>query len=71
MMASSSYSKHSDNLVILYDVQGEDTIYIALGLYLYTTCFLFIARPYDQSIIFIMTGGVKMEGLLIGFDGNF
>jgi hypothetical protein len=70
-MTSSSYSKHSDKLGILYDVQGEDNKYVALCLYLYTTYFLFIAWSYDQSIIFIIVGGVKMEGLVSSFDGTF
>jgi hypothetical protein len=60
-MTSSSNSKHSDNLGILYRVQGEDTIDIALWLYLYTTYFLFIDWSYEHCIIFIMTHGVKME----------
>jgi len=62
---------HSNDLGIFYGVQGEDTIDVALFLYLYTTYFLFIAWSYDQSIILVMTGGVKMEILVSSCDGNF
>jgi hypothetical protein len=47
---------------MFYDVQREDTIDVAL--YLYTTYFLSITWSYHQSILFIMTSRVKMEGLL-------
>jgi len=70
-MTSSSYSEHLDELGMLYDVQGEDTKDVSLCLYLYTTYFLFIALSYDQSIIFIIIGGVKMEGLVSSCDGTF
>jgi len=55
-----------DGLRMLYDVQREDTINVSL--YLYTTYFLFITWSYHQSILFIMTSGVKMEGLLSSCD---
>ena len=70
-MTSSSYSEHSYELGMLYDVQGEDNIDVVLCLYLYTTNFIFIAWSYDQSIIFIIIGGVKMEGLVSSCDGAF
>jgi hypothetical protein len=59
-MTSSFYSKHSNNFGMLYGVQREDTIDVAMCLYVYTTDFIFIAWSYEQSIIFIMNGGVKM-----------
>jgi hypothetical protein len=43
---------------------------VSLYLCLYTTYFIFIAWSCDQSIDFIMNGGVKMEGLLINCDGT-
>jgi hypothetical protein len=36
-----------------------------LYVYLYATKFLFIAWAYNQSIDFIMNGGVKMEICLV------
>jgi hypothetical protein len=53
---------------MIYDVQREDTIDVAL--YLYTTYFLFITWSYHESILFIMTSGVKMEGLLSSCDNS-
>jgi hypothetical protein len=61
-MTSSSCLEHSNDLGMFYDVQGEDTMVVALYFYLYTTNFLFIAWSYDQSIDFIMNDGVKKEG---------
>ena len=53
-------------LRMFYDVRREDTIDVAL--YLYTTYFIFITWSYHQSILFITTSGVNMEGFLSSCD---